>query len=127
MSSYQFAAGNNNAAGLTALATQPKTGIMKRPRERTSGTGLVVADGNLRVDWIFTQITAAQFAALLTAMGIDGDDFSPTSVLATVKTKKNSNDTFANYNAVVTLKSNFSRNYIGREDVVFGLTKLVAL
>lgn len=127
MSDYQFAAGYNNAAGLTPLATQPKTSVMKRPRERTSGLGLVVADGNLRVEWIFTQITAAQFAALLTAMGIDGDDFSPISVLATVKTKKNSNDAFANYNAVVSLKPNFSRNYIGRKDVVFELTKLVAL
>lgn len=127
MSSYQFAAGYNNAAGLTPLATQPKTGVVKRPRERTSGIGLVVADGYLRVDWIFTQITAAQFTALLAAMGIDGDDFSPVSVLATVKTKKNTDDSFANYNAVVSLKSNFSRNYIGRKDVVFELTKLVAI
>lgn len=127
MTSYQFAAGNNNAGGLTPLATQPKTGVMKRSRERMSGIGLVVADGKLRVEWIFTEIYATEFAALLTAMGIDADDFSPISVLATVKTKKNSNDNFANYNAVVTLKSNFSRNYVGRKDVVFELTSLVAI
>lgn len=118
---YQFAAAFDNAAGLTALSPQPKSSAIRPARVRAAGSRLKIVDGDLMQNWLFTQITGAEFASLLTAMGLDAYDFDPFSVEATVKTLKNDRSTFINYNAVVSLTEQITPNYIGLEDIAFTL------
>lgn len=105
---YQFVAGYNNAGTLATLTIQPKSPGLQPGELRRAGNGLLYARGKRRTTWNFEpSLTETQLDTILTETGLDGDDFDPASVQATIRTTVNSDRTFANFNAIVSLPPRF--------------------
>lgn len=108
--SYQIAAGNNNAAGLTNIeditpsgdeAFLAPDGIGKyRPgaTAQIRGDGTIVWAGYPSTSWEFSYLTLAQIRYLQTTYCSNGY-----SGLVTIRTHTDNNETYANFNAVMIL------------------------
>ena len=134
-SQIQWAAGNDNAAGLVAVnATQP-SGERKFPApkvytvtddglEEIRGNGLIHLNGFGAQVWLFGALTFGHYDYLVTT-------FCPTSRsgLVTVRTYYSNTDTPANYNAVMLLPKRAELNALlgGFSNVPVRITRLVAL
>ncbi len=125
---YQFAAGYDNAGSLAVLATQPKSKGVLPGRLKQTGDGLTIADGFLKAEWIYTSLLPADFNTLITALGLDPDDMDAFSVKATIKTLDNSDrTTFSNYNAIVSLPERYDFHFVAWRNVIFKISRMVAL
>jgi hypothetical protein len=104
---YQIAASWNNAAGLTTLSVQPRDAGIQPGLRRRAGNLLMYEDGMESVNWIFDLLFADQYEDLLTELGLA----SATSAKVTVRTTRNTDRAFANYNAVIERPTNFDYQY----------------
>ena len=105
---YQFVSGYNNVGTLATLTIQPKSPGINPGRIRTAGDLLTYADGKRRTTWRFEpSLTEDDLATILTEIGLDADDFDPSSIKATIRTTVNSDRDFANFNAIVSLPPRF--------------------
>jgi hypothetical protein len=99
MSTYQFAAGYDNAGSLVKVSIQPNSPGVFAGIRRTAGNGLVYEDGFLNSVWNFGFLRASGrqvYSDLLTELGLD----SAVSVECTIKMPNNVR-VFTNYNAVL--------------------------
>jgi hypothetical protein len=112
--SDQVAVGHDNTAGLATVSASkpPKTQGVQYPRYITAGSGVVYPDGAPFVVWAFEHLTAAEYVAVLTAMGLTD---SPASVSADVTLRTIGHDrvTYRNYNATVVHRKVEDTNYSG--------------
>lgn len=140
---HQLAAGNNNAAGLSAIETilagygsinnlfpsvPPKTwGTYDPGQLQIRAGGLSTFSGYPTLPWPFGFIIWAQIEGLKTNFCSGGY-----SGLVTVKTRTDTHGTYANFNAVINLPklSDFNERQIKRtgiENYVIRFTRMVAL
>lgn len=75
MTAYLLAQGWDNTAGFAALPTtyDPRTPTVTPGRAERAGDGLVYADGHWDAPWIFDTLPDSEYAAMLTAAGLDAD------------------------------------------------------
>ena len=97
MSTYQIAIGHNNAAGLADIDPQPRTPRLIPGRVVYAVSGLVYEDGGYRTQFIYDALGWDDYTALLTAFGLS----SAKSALVTVRLRKDTDNSFANYNAII--------------------------
>lgn len=102
---YQIADGYNNAAGLASFedtANRPPRMAQIAPgRRRTDHDRITKEDGYFSCELIFDYLSPSEFDALLTQFGLDYS--GNTSNAVTISLPRNSDRTFANYNAVIAL------------------------
>jgi hypothetical protein len=125
---YQIVDGHNNAGTLADVTIQPRCpGISVRVV--TDGNGGRVIKGKGRTQWIYENLTAAQFATLLTEFGLSYTTAPSNQV--TIRTTVNHSATaldrsYANYNATISIppEPNFEWWW---KAVVFEIVALEAL
>lgn len=99
MTTYKAATGFNNAAGLADLSPQPACPGLDSGVIETGGDGLDYEDGVLPTTFDYGFLTYSDYSSLLSQLG--GLSDSVKSARITVRLKRNSDRTFANYNAIV--------------------------
>lgn len=95
---YQLAQGWNNAGSLAPVDPQPKVFGQKAARRTQAGDRLIYEDGFRSTVWKFGYLTLPQWKALQDSVGIG--DGTP-SAKVTVRTTKNYQHEFANFNAII--------------------------
>lgn len=124
MSTYQWADGNNNAAGLTDLSPQPSTFNIHYPLRVYGGDGTPKNKGSaFAILRYHKELTETQYNSLLTQLGLSSALFNP----GTVKLIGEDRTTWANYNGTVIKPHNptYERGFY--RDVEFIINELVAL
>lgn len=97
---YLIAVGHNNTAGYGTPHPQPQCRGMAYGRRTLAGNGIEYEDGYRSSVWRWGYMTGAQKIAFEAQAGL-GE--GTTSAAVTVCTTRNSDRTFANYNATILL------------------------
>jgi len=127
VSVYQYAPGHNNAEGLVALDPQPMSPGLLYPLRIYAASGEVYDHGSAYTIWRYNFLTPAQYAALLSALGLASAVTAP--ITATTITDA-ARTTWANYNARIVRPAHGTQAQFRRgfwRDVEFVLRELEAL
>ncbi len=95
---YQFAAGHNNAAGLSNISPQPACPEIRDGLVRVAGNLLTYEDGYKSTTLKWSRLTAAQMDSLFGQFSVSS---SIKSVLCTIRLKQDEDRAFSNYNATL--------------------------
>ncbi len=120
---YQIAAGQNNAAGLTALTPQPASDGLLDAKTVYAVSRAIYGDGLFTI-WRYTMLSETEYASLLTQTGLTSVRYAE----VTVKTNAGGNRAiWSNYNAIIQRAVNprYRRGFY--RDVEFTVQLLEAL
>lgn len=95
---YLVAVGHNGTASYGTVDPQPKCRGMRWGRRMLAGDGLEYEDGFRSAAWQYGYLTVAQMGTLLSQFGLG--EGTP-SAFVTVRTWRNSDRVFADYNATM--------------------------
>lgn len=94
---YKVAIGHNNTAGLTDITPQPRTPRLLPGEVIYAASGLVYEDGAYTTRLLYNALSWSAYTALLAQFGLT----SAKSAAVTLRLRKDTDNTFANYNAIL--------------------------
>ena len=97
---YQIAPGWNNSGSLSSVNPQPKSFGLKSARRTQAADRIIYEDGFKSTEWKFGYLTLAQWKTFQDSIGLGN---GTPSAKATVRTTRNYQHEFANFNAIIVM------------------------
>jgi hypothetical protein len=122
---YEFADGHDNAAGLSEPPLQPRTEQLPTWNQFAAGSGISQRIGGGRLVFSYNALTYGEYDSLTTFFGVS--NAGTVSKLCTISVREGDGTTYNNYNATLTFQQPPQRGVGHWRNLEFTFTKLEAI